>query len=179
MTGAPPPAAAGAKAPWWPVSTVKFTVMTLGTFGLYHYYWIYENWKLMRAAGARVGSPFWRTFFAPFTVYRLFDRLRDDAQLNGIPAPWSAVGLAAAYFVASIALVVGVPAWLTSAVLLLPVLPAQITLERLNAKVAPDAPRNDRFTVTNLVMLALGLSLTFFAWQSERLVDQLLQEWTP
>lgn len=170
---------AGAKAPWWPVSTVKFTVLMLGTFGLYHYYWLYENWKRMPGPGAGMSSPFWRTFFAPFTAYRLFDRVRHDAQLHVVRTPWSALGIAVAYFVANIALVTGVPAWLASVVLLMPVLPVQITMAKLNEAVAPDAPRNDRFTAANLVLLVLGLALTFFAYQSEQLLNQYLEEWKP
>ena len=179
MPGTLPPTSAVATPPWWPVGTAKFIALNLATFGLYHFFWLYENWKGMRRAGAGSFSPFWRTFFAPVTVYRLFDRVRQDAQLNVVRAPWSALGLAAAYFVANIAMFIGVPAWLAGAVLLLPVLPVQLTMARVNGVVAPDAPRNVRFSAADIVIITLGLALTVFAYQSEQLVNQYLEEWKP
>ena len=154
-------------------------MLNLATFGLYHFYWLYENWKGMRTASASPFSPFWRTFFAPFTAYRLFDRVRQEAQLHVVKTHWSALGLAAAYFVANIALFIGVPAWLAGPVLLMPVLPVQLTMARLNDTVAPGTTRHSRFSTSDLVIVVLGLALTFFAYQSDQLVKQYLQEWEP
>jgi len=179
VAGAPPSADPGAKAPWWPVSTVKFTVMTLGTLGIYHLYWLYDNWKRMRAAGAAIGSPFWRTFFAPFTAFGLFEKVRRDAQLHVVKTWWSAPGLALVYLVCNVALLVSAPTWLAGPLLLLPVLPVQLTMGRVNDAVAPGTERDGRFSVSNLVILALGLAITFALYRSEQLVDQLYQEWTP
>lgn len=177
-----PPADArveGDDAPWWPVSTVKFAIMTIGTLGIYHYYWIYGNWqRLQRREGAPL-SPVWRTLFAPFTVYRMFARAHESAADAQVRTSWSAIGLAVAYFIANIALFVGIPTWLMGPVLLLPVLPAQMTMAAINAKVAPEAPRNARLTATNWVFLVLGAATTAMLYAMSSMVDQLLKEWTP
>ena len=166
-------------APWWPVSTAKLAVMTLGTLGIYHYYWIYGNWQRMRGREGAAISPAWRTLFAPFTLYRMFVRVQEDAATASVRTRWSAIGLAAAYLIANIALLFGIPTWLMGPVLLLPVLPVAMTMTAVNAKVAPDAPRNARLTLTNWVFLALGAATTGLVYVEAHLVDQLLQEWTP
>jgi hypothetical protein len=166
-------------APWWPVGTTKFVVMTLGTLGIYHLYWIYGNWRLMRARERAPLSPMWRTFFAFVTVYRMFERGAESAAAAGVRVRWSPVGLAVAYFVANLALVVGIPPWLAGPVLLLAVLPVQMTMARVNAVVAPDAPRNDRITPTDLALLAGGAALTAMLYTEWQAVNALLQEWNP
>jgi len=166
-------------APWWPASTAKFAIMTFGTLGLYHYYWIYYNWQRLRGRESAPLSPVWRTLFAPFTIYRMFARAHESAREAQVRAPWNPIGLAAVYFVANIALLIGIPTWLMGPVLLLPVLPAQMTMAAVNAKVAPEAPRNDRITATNWAFLVLGLVTTAFLYAMSNVVDQLLKEWTP
>jgi hypothetical protein len=117
--------------------------------------------------------------FAPFTSYRLFELARDSGREQNVWHKWSAVGIAAAYLIAHIALFVGMPAWFTGAALLLPVLPVQITMAKVNAKVAPNAPRNGTITIANLAMLIGGALLTAAAYSYDSQVDQLLKEWEP
>jgi hypothetical protein len=64
-------------------------------------------------------------------------------------------------------------------VLLLPVLPVQITMTRVNAVAAPDAPRNGKLTVWNMLMLVGGALLTAAAYTSDHFVTQLLDQWEP
>ena len=169
----------GVAPPWWPVTTTKFVVMTLGTLGLYHYYWLYDNWKVLRERGETGMNPVWRTFFAPITAFRLFERAAESAAAHRVRVHWSAIGIAVAYFAAHIAIFVGVPAWLTGPILLLPVLPVQITMARVNAIAAPGAPRNGHLSLTNLIFLAGGAALTAAAWTLDHQVDLLLKEWNP
>jgi hypothetical protein len=171
-------AAAAAEPPWWPVSTTKFVIMTVGTIGLYHYYWLYANWKLVRARGGAV-SPLWRTFLAPFTVYGLFAATKNSAAPKRVPAPWGPELLAGAYLIANIAMLIAIPPYLAGVVFLLPLWPVQVTMARVNDAVAPDTPRNDRITVVNFMMLALGALFAAGAFALDREVDRLLKEWEP
>ena len=166
-------------APWWPISTAKLAILTVGTLGIYHYYWIYENWLRLRARESAPLSPVWRTLFAPVTMHRMFARARENAAEADIRAPWSAIGLAAAYFVANLALLVGIPAWLAGPVLVLPIIPAQMAMAAVNAKVAPDALRDERLTMWNWIILVVGVATTAFLYVENNVLDQLLKEWTP
>lgn len=158
---------------------MKFVVMTVATLGVYHLYWIYGNWRLLREREREPLNPMWRTFFAFVTVYRMFERGHESAVAAGVRARWSALGLAVAYFVANLAAFVGIPVWLVGAVLLLPVLPVQMTMAKVNAAVAPGAPRNDRFTLTDFALIAAGAALTAWLYSQDRMVDALLKEWNP
>jgi hypothetical protein len=165
--------------PWWPVTTAKFVVMTLGTLGMYQYFWLWENWRRLHQLRGEAVNPTWRVLFAPFTSYRLFELARDSGREQNVWHKWSAVGIAAAYLIAHIALFIGMPAWFTGAALLLPVLPVQMTMAKVNAKVAPNAPRNGTITIANLAMLIGGALLTAAAYSYDSQVDQLLKEWEP
>ncbi len=175
MTGETP----DAPAPWWPVTTTKFVVMTVGTLGMYQYYWLWANWRRLHDLRGEAVSPTWRVLFAPLASYRLFERARESAAECGVWRGWSAVGVAAVYLIAHIALFVGLPAWFTGVALLLPVLPVQITMARVNERVAPNAPRNGTFTALDFAMLIGGALLTAAAYSYDSQVDQLLKEWEP
>jgi hypothetical protein len=179
VTGPAPETRDAAAPPWWPVSTAKFVVMNLGTLGFYQFYWLYYNWQRLRDVRGEKVDPVWRTIFAPVTAYRLFERVAESAAEHRVKTRWNPVGLAAVYFVASIVMFVGVPAWLSGPVLLLPVLPVQITMTRVNAVAAPDAPRNGKLTLWNMLMLVGGALLTAAAYTSDHFVTQLLDQWEP
>jgi len=173
------PHAAEERAPWWPVGTAKFALLTAGTLGLYHLYWMYGNWLRMRERDHVPLSPLWRTCFAPVTAFRMFVRAKADADAARVRAPWTPLWLAVAYFIANLALFVAIPAYLAGPILLFAVLPAQVTMAKVNRAMAPGAPRNDRLTAMNLAVLALGIGATWLIYAQQRQFDALLQEWAP
>ena len=55
--------------PLFAVGTAKVVVMSICTFGIYHLYWFYRNWNLIRARDRSDIMPFWRAFFGIFWCY--------------------------------------------------------------------------------------------------------------
>ncbi|MGD8896441.1 MAG: zinc ribbon domain-containing protein [Acidobacteriota bacterium] len=97
---------AAENARYFPVSVLKFWVMSVSTLGVYPLYWLYRNWSYVRE---RDNSNIWppvRAFFGvfsyPFLLRDLNDeesRLRKEGpQLAAAP---SVLGLSAAYFAAN------------------------------------------------------------------------------
>lgn len=74
--------------PLFPVATHKFIVLSLCSFGLYQFYWIYQNWKRLRRASGECLRPFWRLFFAPIWNFFLFRNIGDVATEAGVPYGW-------------------------------------------------------------------------------------------
>lgn len=60
---------------YYPVSTAKFLIMSIGTFSLYLFYWTYKNWQWVRDVDNQPNSPFWRSFFSWVMNFSLFPRI--------------------------------------------------------------------------------------------------------
>jgi hypothetical protein len=142
---------------YFPVSPAKLVVMSLASFGIYGFYWLYQNWVLERAHANEDFSPFWRTFFSPVWIYSLLRRMRDAAGAAQVSPNWTPAITTAAYLIITGALFLPDPYWLASLLVVVPLVPVQRTVNALNAVVAPDAPRNDAYTGKNLVLIVVGV----------------------
>jgi hypothetical protein len=60
-----------------PVGLKKFIFLSFWTFGLYQFYWFYKNWQWMKTVDNQEILPVVRTFFASFTNFVLFPRIKD------------------------------------------------------------------------------------------------------
>ncbi|QQX79633.1 DUF3857 domain-containing protein [Shewanella sp. KX20019] len=87
---------------FYPVSTLKFFVLSVFSLGLYSSYWSYKNWQYIKHANDRPDIwPVARGLFAPLWYYPLYSWLnvhRDQQQKRSFLIPaWSAVILFAGY----------------------------------------------------------------------------------
>ena len=137
------------------VSLVKLALMSIVTLGLYEIYWFYKNWKCVeRNAGDKVNAPI-RSVFYPIMSYSLFRRVREHAKRSGVagfPAGWLAVAL----FLVTVLWRLPDPWWLVSFLGFLPLVPVQKSVNAINAKLAPAADANARFTGWNVFGLVVG-----------------------
>ena len=140
---------------FFPTSMTKLLVLTFCTLGVYEYYWFYKNWKLIRDRTSEDISPFWRTFFAVFYCYQLFDRVRKqtpDPARDDLPAGF----LATVWIILTILWKLPDPYWLLSFLAVLALLPVQQTINRINQAAAPGHDTNARFSVWNWIAVCLG-----------------------
>lgn len=147
--------AASSEAPFFPVSLLKLSLMSLVTFGLYEVYWFYKNWKCVQRLGDDVNAPI-RALFYPLVSYRLYRRIRDHAKQIGIERELWAGSLAVATFIASALWRLPEPWWLIGLFAFLPMVPVQSMVNDINRQVAPDADRNARFGGWNIFGLVVG-----------------------
>jgi hypothetical protein len=145
---------------FFPVSLPKLAILATFTLGLYDLYWFYQNWKLEQV---RNGKPFGlspgiRAFFSPISAYSLFKRVNlqlDKAGAQKIQAGLLALG----YFIWISTWRLPDPMWLISTFSFVPLLPIQAAINRLNDTVAPNAPRNDRYSGANVAAIIIGALL--------------------
>lgn len=142
---------------YFAVSASKFVVMSLASFGIYGFYWLYENWALEQAHTGEDLSPLWRTFFSFIWIYSLLRRMRETATAAQVPSHWTEGLTTAAYLLITCALFLPDPYQVLSLLVVAPLVPVQRTVNRLNAVLAPAAPRNDTYTGWNLVLVVVGL----------------------
>jgi hypothetical protein len=86
----------GDELPFYCVSTLKLSVLSLATFGLYELFWFYKNWVLVRVRSGRDISPFWRAFFSPVFCYPFASAVNSAAESVNIaprirPGPIAAI----------------------------------------------------------------------------------------
>ena len=166
-----PGSAALAAYPWFPVSTTKFVVMSLCTFGLYHVYWTYKQWDRLRDRGEDV-MPWARAIFLGIFNFLLFPRIKTRADLEGDPAPWNAVFLAVLVLVFAAFSRLPRGLGVLSLLSFIPYLPVVSTINKVNAHhtgTAAESP-NTSFSGINIAGIVLGgivllLALLGFAMQ--------------
>ena len=147
------------KTPQFAVSLPKLVVMSLCTFGFYELYWCYKHWQAEQRREEEDLSPFWRAVFAPLWGFSLFGRIQDVTTKHGISPNWSATTLGLGFLLLNAAWRLPDPLWLVSFLALMPLLPVQHSVNRLNATLVPDVDRNDRFTGLNVLCIVIGAIL--------------------
>jgi len=141
---------------YFQVSTIKLVCLSFCSFGVYEIYWFYKNWQLERDRKREQLSPFWRAVFAVFFCYSLFKRIVSTGVGEGLFKGGGAGLLAALYIISSISWKLPDPYSLISLLTVLPLVVAQQMAEKINARLAPEAPKNSRFSIANVILLVLG-----------------------
>ena len=177
MTEASPPAIA---APYFSVARQKLIVMSVTTLSLYQIYWFYRNFQATNVRTGGGASPFWRAIAAPITAHGLFEGVRTDAQSRFIAVNWSSTGLAAIYFLLTLCCFLDYPWWTIALCSVFAVVPANATTEQINRRIAPAAPRNDRYSAMDGVAIAAGIALTilglYLTREAKLFLEQVLDQ---
>jgi hypothetical protein len=141
---------------YFPVSVRKLVVMSLATWGLYEFYWFYENWRLVHARAQMRMMPFWRAFFAPFWAERMFKYIANRALDEGVRPRFSPSPMAGLFALLLLSVKLPDPYSLVAFLSFIPLLPVQRAVIEINRRVAPDAPTNARFSALNVVAVVIG-----------------------
>lgn len=70
-------------------SPSMFIFLSIVSFGVYEFVWFYRNWKFFKEKEKLDISPFWRAFFAPFFIYKLFQKISVYAKKEGYKGKYS------------------------------------------------------------------------------------------
>jgi hypothetical protein len=84
---------------YYPVSFIKFSILSFLTLGLYISYWFYKNWQYVKRNEASKIMPIGRAIFSILWFYPLLTRLRNLSE-NTILTHWSTAVLMALIFIA-------------------------------------------------------------------------------
>jgi hypothetical protein len=149
------------------VSSTKFWLLMVATFGLYSVFWFYKHWSLLN----RQHGGYWpvpRAIFSIFFTHSLFGEIDHLLKRKQLPFHWSPGGMATLYVVSSIAMnvssiladkgIISGTVDLLSSLLIFPIFGSLYVAQRA-ANVAEGDPRgtsNSRFSGANIVWLLLG-----------------------
>jgi len=142
---------------YFPVASSKLVVLSMSTMGLYVLYWFYRNWKMERQRAGR-GWPLLLTAFAPLTSYLLFDAIRTNLVRHSLPKIDAGL-LALSFLGFNIGWRLPDPYWILATLWFVPPLIAQASVNELNSRVAPTAPRNEHYSGWNIAAIVVGALL--------------------
>jgi hypothetical protein len=155
------PADRAVPTPAFAVSITKLAVMSLFTGGLYQLYWFYKHWVAIKRRTGESIWPVWRAIFSVIWCYSLISSIHAEARKQRVDNWISVGGLTAGWVILSLLARLPDPWWLVSLFAFLFLLPVQKQANDLNAKVAPGADPNSRFSWANIVWLVfMGLFWT-------------------
>ena len=159
----PPPLTNRSRVSYFPVSLVKLMVMHFCTLGAYQYYWIYENWRLIKERESLDILPFWRACFAVIYCFPLFAEIEGRGKLLHLRQSISSGVLAGGWVLATVLSMLPEPYWLVSFLSVVFLVPVQRQINWINEQVAPGHDPNKHFTAWNIVAVVVGGSVFVLA----------------
>ena len=142
------------------VAAVKFVIFSIVSFGIYHVYWFYKNWKHVQARDRSGIRPFWRGIFCLIWCWPL---VRDIRAHGGALSPGWAGILPLLYIALNLTVRLPDPYWLLSLLSFLPLLPVVSAIHQLNEAQGTRAPYYARCSITSIVLGLLGAGMLAFA----------------
>ena len=156
------------------ISVTRLVCMNIATIGFYNCYWMYRNWRFLKARESFAAWPFWRGIFGIFWIYPLLKRIRAGITPTGGAGEGFQAGSLAMWFIIFTLLgaaLTGTPSGsshlsdgnrigiLFSIVSSMFSIPVQ---QCINAKIQRASPRPDYypFSVGHMVFVVYGC----FAW---------------
>lgn len=142
--------------PLYSMSPTKLVLMATCTFGLYHVYWFYRNWRLLRREGGENIWPLPRAFFAGLTAYFLFEEVEEFGRRTRVPIHWSAGFLGLAFFLINAAWRLPDPYWLIAFLAPAPLVPVQRSINEINARAEEPKLVDAAYSGWNYAAIFLG-----------------------
>jgi hypothetical protein len=150
---------------FFPVSLLKLSVMTLCTFGLYEYFWMFQCWNYVKRADSKKVLPWARAFFGVLYCYNLFAEIGAIGKTIN-PAKTLAVGPLAMTWIL-LTVVARIPHLppacnLIPFLALIPMLFVQNYVLGLNKHLGKDQYSNSKFSILNWITIVIGGILFVF-----------------
>ena len=145
--------------PFYCVSPMKLSILSLVTFGLYELFWFYKNWVLVRARSSYVMNPFWRAFFSILFCYPFASAVNSAAESVNVAQRIRPGPIAAIY--AGLILLGGLPDpyWLICFFSFVPLIPVARQIRTVHEAIRPGLSAT-RWGGWSYATLAVGGILT-------------------
>lgn len=75
------------------MSVNKFVLLSITTFGIYSFWWIYKEWLFFQKKDQLDIMPFMRTLFTFIFIYNLFSKIKNYAAENKYSHDFSTLGM--------------------------------------------------------------------------------------
>ncbi len=142
-------------APLFAISLTKLIVMNVVTLGIFELVWLYQHWATIRRRDRSDIWPVPRAIFGVLFGWSLFKRIQREGEQAGVQDGPPLGPLAVLWIITTMCW--RLPEPFDTISLLAPVVTlwVQAHVNRINATVAPEHDRNDRFSGVNIVFIVL------------------------
>jgi len=154
--------ARGDDPPFHCVSTAKFVLLSLFTFGLYQLVWFYKNWKLVKSRTDAEFSPLARAFFSPLFCYAFARTVNSAAESLRLGRVWPGA-IAILYWLIITLQRLPDPYWLICLFSFVPLLTVVRQIRRIHEVLRPGSVVVDGWGGWSYVSLAAGVLVTAIA----------------
>ena len=96
------------------VTTSKFIILSIATFGVYNIWWMYKTWKVFKEKDGLGIMPAGRAIFALFFAWGLFDKIQNFSIASGYTKKYSSGLLFVGYLFCNFLARLPDPYWLVS-----------------------------------------------------------------
>lgn len=165
---------------FFPVSLPKLAVMSVCTLGLYEFYWLYRNWRLIKAREEPEAEPVWNIVFSGlraiifpvFFCYSLFIRVQEVADEEEVPISLAPGFLASGWILSTLLVRLPEAYWMLSFLTIIFLLPVQSSVNSINQAVNPELDPNRRFSRWNIATIIAGVILIVLALTGTTLLSE-------
>lgn len=137
------------------LSVWKLFAMSVFSFGLYDFFWLYRTWKIVQKQIDYDISPFWRTFFCDITVFSLFIILNSYVKKHNNKEKFAPIILAFVFIILGVLLKLPDPFWLVSYLQVIILMFLQNKINKINQEFYPNAIQN-KWSRKNIIVLIIG-----------------------
>ncbi len=142
--------------PFYCVSTLKFSILSLLTFGAYSIFWFYKNWSRYKEYSKDDLSPFWRAVFSPLFCFALANKVNFVSRETNLDQQLESAPLAGLYFVFMMVSRLPDPYWLISVFAFLPLLAIVKQIRRIHEAIRPGFDSSVGWGFGAITALVLG-----------------------
>ncbi len=135
----------------------KFCTLYLFTFGIYQLPWAHKQWKFIKERENLKISPWWRSWFLPFYLYSLSQKVFALAEEQGYrkkPSPFQVTLL---YWIFIVLGRLPDPLWLIALFAFVPLLTVLKAINYYWEQQQPNIPINESFTGSEIVWIVFGV----------------------
>lgn len=147
----------------YPVSPIKFVVLSMLTFGIYASYWFYKNFKYFKIQSGEKMMPIVRGIFDYLWFYSLYGRMVNDSykrfEKNLLPHETIGVFLAIAYFLLLFAENISDYVILALTLATLIVLPMVFYVNRVNHENTDAIEHNSKWSLRHAIVAIISVPL--------------------
>lgn len=153
---------------FYPISLLKFVLLSLVTLGLYNIYWFHKNWQYYRDKYNEKVWPFWRAVFGVIWFYSLLTKIRKEGKDQDVINGKLVILLPILYFFLSLVGIITDHVWLALIWVILCILPlpAVIAVNRMNDMSGIAFKRNSRFGPMATLGLISGTPIMLYVLAS-------------
>ncbi len=144
------------KIPYYTLTPLKLTLLSICTYSIYEIYWFYKNWSIIKEKIDGNFKAYARAIIAPLTAFSFFKNIERDAKRKNIYFPYKPILLWIPYLAFSFLYKLPDPYWMICLFSFVPLLMIQKIMIKLNILEGFDGVTKNKLGISGIVIIIIG-----------------------